>query len=79
VQYDGHQSFLDIPYNPSSSSSASGSDSVQRLPDPNIGKMKKPRLVSAVNEMVADAVGTRAEKGWLPLTLGGDHSLVSLT
>lgn len=48
---------------------------VQRLPDPDIGNMKKPRLVSAVNEMVAKEVGDIAEKGWLPVTLGGDHSL----
>ncbi len=51
---------------------------VQRLPDPDIGRMKRPRLVSAVNERVAQQVGGFAGKGWLPLTLGGDHSLVSL-
>ncbi len=50
----------------------------QRLPDPDVGRMKKPRLVSAVCERVAQAVRGNAEKGWLPLTLGGDHSLVSL-
>ncbi|KAK8854562.1 arginase [Kwoniella newhampshirensis] len=50
-------------------------DLVQRLPDPDIGRMKKPRLVSAVNEKVAHEVGSIAKKGWLPLTLGGDHSL----
>lgn len=50
---------------------------VQRLPDPDIGKMKKPRLVSAVCERVAKEVGEAAAQGALPLTLGGDHSLVS--
>ncbi|GFZ51896.1 Arginase [Saitozyma sp. JCM 24511] len=49
---------------------------VQRLPDPDIGKMKKPRLVSAVCERVAKEVGEAAAQGALPLTLGGDHSLI---
>ncbi|WWD19301.1 arginase [Kwoniella shandongensis] len=87
VHYESQQSFLDIPYNPSPASSpqATGEakvksndgkeDLVQRLPDPDIGRMKKPRLVSAVNEKVAQEVGSIAKKGWLPLTLGGDHSL----
>jgi len=48
---------------------------VQKLPDPPIGNMKKPRLVSAVCERVRDKVKEHAEKGSLPLTLGGDHSL----
>ena len=52
---------------------------VQRLPDPDVGRMKKPRLVSAVCERVAQEVGRIAGRGWLPLTLGGDHSLVSLS
>lgn len=52
---------------------------VQRLPDPDIGQMKKPRLVSAVCERVGKTVGDIAKKGWLPLTLGGDHSLVCRT
>lgn len=51
---------------------------VQREADPDIGRMKKPRLVSAVCERVGKEVGDIAKKGWLPLTLGGDHSLVSL-
>lgn len=49
---------------------------MQREADPDIGKMKKPRLVSAVCERVGKEVGDIAKKGWLPLTLGGDHSLV---
>ena len=39
--------------------------------------MKKPRLVSAVCEKLAQEVAGIAAKGWMPLTLGGDHSLVS--
>lgn len=50
---------------------------VQREADPDIGRMKKPTLVSAVCERVGKEVGDIAKKGWLPLTLGGDHSLVS--
>ena len=52
---------------------------MQREADPDIGRMKKPRLVSAVCERVGKEVGDIAKKGWLPLTLGGDHSLVSST
>ncbi|WVR09793.1 arginase [Kwoniella sp. DSM 27419] len=89
VHYESQASFVDIPYNPipaASPQAANSTDSgavveggaegtVQRLADPDIGRMKKPRLVSAVNEKVAKQVGDIAEKGWLPLTLGGDHSL----
>ncbi|OCF40716.1 arginase [Kwoniella heveanensis CBS 569] len=89
VHYESQQSYIDIPYNPIPTSSPSApsktegtvetqqdrGEVVQRLPDPDIGLMKKPRLVSAVNEKVAKQVGEIAEKGWLPLTLGGDHSL----
>lgn len=39
--------------------------------------MKKPRLVSEVNRRLASRIGEVAKKGWLPVTLGGDHSLVS--
>lgn len=44
--------------------------------DPPIGKLKNPRFVSKVCEGVAHVVGDHAKKGQLPLTLGGDHSLV---
>lgn len=40
--------------------------------------MKKPRLVSEVNRKLAGRVGEVVNKGWLPVTLGGDHSLVCL-
>lgn len=43
--------------------------------DPNIGKLKNPRLVSHATETVYKKVEEIAKKGWLPLTLGGDHSL----
>lgn len=50
---------------------------VQRLPDPPIGNMKKPRLVSSVCEKLSEVVKGYAERGVMPVTLGGDHSLVS--
>jgi arginase len=50
---------------------------IQRLPDPPIGNMKKPRLVSSVCEKLAEVVKGYAERGVMPVTLGGDHSLVS--
>ncbi|TYJ59212.1 arginase [Cryptococcus floricola] len=86
VNYESQDTFLDIPYNPlpSSSPAATGTEAapslsgermVQRLPDPDIGIMKRPRLVSAVNEKVAKAVGDIAGRKELPVTLGGDHSL----
>ncbi|WWC71319.1 arginase [Kwoniella pini CBS 10737] len=85
VHYNSQeQKYIDIPFNPistssssssSSSSSASSEVKIQKLPDEDIGKMKKPRLVSAVNEKVSKEVEEIAKKGWLPLTLGGDHSL----
>ena len=74
VHYETQQSFLDTPF---STSTPTTSNDPNRLPDGDIGRMKKPRLVSAVCEKVAGQVGGIAEKGWLPLTLGGDHSLVS--
>jgi arginase len=46
--------------------------------DEPIGIMKKPRLVSEVCRRVADKVADVAGMGQLPLTLGGDHSLVRL-
>ena len=72
VKYNTQQKFLDNPYNPTFVSE----EGRKVLEDGDIGKMKKPRLVSAVCEKVAEKVGGIAEKGWLPLTLGGDHSLV---
>jgi arginase len=45
--------------------------------DADIGKIKRPRAVSAVNERVSEDVARIIQKGHLPLTLGGDHSLVS--
>ncbi|KAJ7749559.1 Ureohydrolase [Mycena maculata] len=59
VKFDGHHQF----------------EEVNGITDPPIGKLKNPRLVSTVTEAVAKAVGGHANKGELPVTLGGDHSL----
>ncbi|KAH9950207.1 Ureohydrolase [Amylocystis lapponica] len=59
VQFDGHHQFEEIG----------------ALDDPPIGKLKNPRFVSRVCKAVAEVVGGHAQKGQLPLTLGGDHSL----
>ncbi|GAA5890018.1 hypothetical protein JCM6882_009201 [Rhodosporidiobolus microsporus] len=48
---------------------------VSETPDPDIGKLKKPRLVSQVNKEVAERVYAHSSKGELTVTLGGDHSL----
>ncbi|KAF9457288.1 hypothetical protein BDZ94DRAFT_1228155 [Collybia nuda] len=42
---------------------------------PPIGNLNNPRLVSRVNESVAKTVGSHESQGYLPITLGGDHSL----
>lgn len=75
VNYSTQHQFLDVPYNPLYANSPGSKGEL--LADPDIGRMKKPRLVSAVCERVAGKVEEIAGKGWLPLTLGGDHSLVS--
>jgi arginase len=61
VQFDGHHQFEDI--------------SVEH--DPPQGILKRPKLVSTICENVSKAVGKHIHNGALPLTLGGDHSLVS--
>lgn len=60
VLFDGHHQFEEI----------------QTKDDPPIGKLKNPRLVSRVTQSVADVVSNHAKKRELPVTLGGDHSLV---
>lgn len=60
VKFDGHHQFEEI----------------NTIDDPPIGKLKNPRLVSRVTESVAKVVGGHAKNGELPVTLGGDHSLV---
>lgn len=62
VHFDGHHQFEDI--------------SASITSDPPIGKLKNPRTVSRVCEAVAKVVGGHAKNGQLPVTLGGDHSLV---
>lgn len=44
--------------------------------DPPIDVVKRPRLVSNVTKAVAETVGGHVRAGQLPLTIGGDHSLV---
>ena len=61
VQFDGHHQF----------------EEVNEAEDPPIGVLKNPRLVSKVTKAVADVVGAHAKEGQLPVTIGGDHSLVS--
>jgi arginase len=60
VKFDGHHQFEDI--------------SIQS--DASQGIVKRPRLVSSVTNAVAETVGAHARAGRLPLTIGGDHSLV---
>ena len=62
VKFDGHHQFEEI----------------KTIDDPPIGILKNPRLVSRVTESVARAVGGHVAKRELPITLGGDHSLVCL-
>jgi arginase len=59
VKFDGHHQF----------------EEVNAITDPPIGKLKNPRLVSAVTKAVAEVVGGHAKQKVLPVTLGGDHSL----
>lgn len=69
VDYDPSVFFADVPY-------MLGPDGNAGKEDAPIGIMKKPRLVSEVCRRVADKVAGVAGEGQLPLTLGGDHSLV---
>uniref|UniRef100_A0A0W0FPE5 Arginase n=1 Tax=Moniliophthora roreri TaxID=221103 RepID=A0A0W0FPE5_MONRR len=59
VKFDGHHQFEEII----------------AQDDPPIGKLKNPRFVSRVCRSVANVIGEHAQKGELPVTLGGDHSL----
>jgi arginase len=63
VKFDGHHQFEEI----------------KAADDPPIGILKNPRLVSRVTESVAKVVGGHAAKRELPVTLGGDHSLVCIS
>jgi arginase len=60
IEFDGHHMFEEI----------------SAATDPPIGKLKNPRLVSGVTQAVANVIVGHAKKGQLPVTLGGDHSLV---
>ncbi len=46
------------------------------MDDQPIGILKNPRTVSRVTKAVAGMVAEYAKNGALPVTLGGDHSLV---
>ena len=59
VEFGGHHQFEEI--------------TVEK--DPPVGVVKRPRLVSQVNQEVANVVSSHAKAGRLPVTLGGDHSL----
>ncbi|TNY17624.1 hypothetical protein DMC30DRAFT_429508 [Rhodotorula diobovata] len=48
---------------------------VSDKPDPDIGILKKPRLVSKVNQEVSERVYKHSSNGQLTVTIGGDHSL----
>ncbi|KAI9594415.1 arginase [Syncephalis fuscata] len=50
-------------------------DKLKPADDPDIGLIKAPRFVAAVNQTLADQVRQHCERGELALTLGGDHSL----
>jgi arginase len=63
VNFQGHQQFEDI--------------NTHVKEDADIGKMKQPRTVSEVCKRVAKTVEDASRNGSIPLTLGGDHSLVS--
>lgn len=75
VHYEGPAEFDDIPYINPNQPGANANKSRNVLPDPDIGTMKKPRLVSAVNQRASEIIKSHAMEGRLPLTLGGDHSL----
>lgn len=62
VTFDGHHQF----------------EENNNLDDPPIGKLKNPRTVSRVTRSVANVVSSHAKNGVLPVTLGGDHSLVRM-
>jgi len=59
VEFGGHHQFEDLTVDK----------------DPDVGVVKRPRLVSKVAKEVAAVVGNHAKAGRLPVTLGGDHSL----
>lgn len=69
VTYDGAKPFADIPR---SSPEEARKEAAQ-------GKMKNARVVSDVCQRLAKVVGEHAGRGELPVTVGGDHSLVSVT
>lgn len=66
VSFGGHHQFAQVMTNTTD-------------PDPDIGKLKRPRYVGRVTEAVSKEVEAVCRKGELALTLGGDHSLAIAT
>lgn len=64
VEFTGHQNFEAV----------APPDLVVK--DTDLDGMKKPRTVSAITKHVADVVAGHSKAGKIPVTLGGDHSLV---
>jgi arginase family enzyme len=62
VKFDGHHQYEEF----------------QGYDDPPIGIVKNTKTVSAVCERVALTVAAHVKAGELPVTLGGDHSLVKI-
>ena len=60
VTFNGHQDFVRM----------------STTDDPAIGIVQRPRQVSRAAQAVAETVASFAKQEQLPLTLGGDHSLV---
>lgn len=76
VVFDGHHQFEDIPADPLAPPNGNPSDdSAVSTLDASLARLKNPLFVARVCENVAAAVQAHAERGQLPVTLGGDHSL----
>jgi len=76
VVFDGHHQFEDIPADPLAPPNGIPSDdSAVSALDASLARLKNPLFVARVCESVAAAVQAHAERGQLPVTLGGDHSL----
>ncbi|GAO50607.1 Ureohydrolase [Saitoella complicata NRRL Y-17804] len=61
VTFEGHQQFEQLK--PAANE------------DPDVGRLKNPRYVSAVTKAVSGVVEKHCKRGEFPLTVGGDHSL----
>ncbi|KNE64043.1 arginase [Allomyces macrogynus ATCC 38327] len=75
AEFGLHQQLRDLDWNVTVDARCQDLTHLQPLSDPDIGKLKKPRYVSAVCEYLANVVEEHAKRGELVLTIGGDHSL----